>query len=196
MTLLLAWARAHWKPLAWYGSIIALSFASGWLFHRPPPQPSVALREDTSVQKASVAEAQTTDSKGPSVTTIDETLYDPPTVNLPTDPPACPAMKLIAVPMPGPVREVRHTVIETGPEVVHTQTVERVQEQERQQVSLIATPQPLPRWALGAGLEDPLGSRKVNLSIGFRLIGPVWLRAGFTPARGTPGATIGAEVQW
>lgn len=195
MTYFLVWARAHWKHLS-VAAAFAAAFGAGWLAHRPPPAPVVALKADTTLQATSSESTSITAEKGPSVTTIDETLYDPPTVNLPTSPEECHPVKLIGVPMPGPVREVRHTVIETGPEVVRTQTVERIQEQERQQVSLTVTAAPSQRWALGAGIEDPLGAKRLQLGIGFRLIGPVWLRASFTPSRGAPGAALGAEIHF
>jgi len=194
MIAALAWARAHWKHLSVAGAFAA-AFGAGWLAHRPPPTPSVALREDTAFQRSLAESTQTTQEKAPAVTTIDETLYDPPTVALPTEQ-DCHPVKLIPVSMPGPVREVRHTVIETGPEVVRTQTVERIQEQERQQVSLTVTAQPSARWSLGAMLEDPLGAKRLQLDVGFRLIGPVWLRAAFTPSRGAPSAAIGAELNF
>src|SRR5712671_1255156 len=118
MIAALAWARAHWKHLSVAGAFAA-AFGAGWLAHRPPPTPSVALREDTAFQRSLAESTQTTQEKAPAVTTIDETLYDPPTVALPTEQ-DCHPVKLIPVSMPGPVREVRHTVIETGPEVVRT----------------------------------------------------------------------------
>lgn len=70
--------------------------------------------------------------------------------------------------------------------------------QERARTDLTVTPQTQPRWAVGAGVEDPLGARQLQLTGRMRVpfLGPLWVRAGVVPARGLGGVTVGAEFEW
>ncbi len=198
----LSWLLAHWKPLA--GALaLAAAFAAGWKVRGPPPQPSLVLKQNASSEKASASDAETTTDKGPTRTVVDETVYDaPPPGPAPAE---CPNTKLIPVPMPGPVRVVRHTVIEQGPERVRTETVERAQEQEQQNLAMTVTPAAarLPRYAFAAGFEDVLGAQSPHLELGMRVLTiplldkPLWLRMGNTPARGLlKGTSLMVEIQF
>lgn len=173
----MTWLRAHWRLAAAAGAL-AGAFLGGRLSVRPPA-PSLALRQDTALQQASAQVVAKLDQKG-AEDVVRRTFRPPPAGCPPGTPPTL----------------ASETTIHRGAERIDTNSQSRSDEQLDQHTDLRITPASPPRWALGAGLEDPLGARRVRIDAGMRLLGPVWLRAGAAPARGLSSATVGLEVQW
>lgn len=97
------------------------------------------------------------------------------------------------VPVPGPERVVRQTVIERGPVVTVTAaTVESETHRE-----LVVTPAAPPAWAVSAGAQL-LPDQRLEVGLEHRLLGPVWARAwALQPlALAAPAVGVGLRVEW
>lgn len=175
-----AWLAAHPAVLVFALTHASALFVGGLIVHlRRPPQPAVQLQQDTAEKKSGEKNVVKHDQKG-AEDVVRRTFRLPPA--------GCPAGT--------PPVLASETTTHRAPSSIDTNTKARSDEQFAQHTDLRITPAPRPRWALGAGLEDPFGSRKLRLEAGMRLIGPVWLRTGLTPARGLPTWSVGAEVQF
>lgn len=201
-----SWALLRWQwKLALAALSLALAFAAGWVAHRPPPAPAVALKTEDTAQKADDKKTDQHKAEGP-VQIVTQTVTKYRDVPVPA---TCTATVLPGVAhgqvFEPELAEVDTTTTETrGPVVTDTHELEHATETDTSKLDLTVTPPPAgPRYSVALGLDDPLGAQSPHVEVGFRLLTipivglPLWLRVGSTPARGlVHGTTVMGEVQF
>lgn len=198
--------KAKLIPLA----ALAAAFGAGWFLHRPsPPQPAVQLHEEA--KKDTNTSSATEDHKTTASRTIDIEIGEKPTSETQSKQPATQSRAPRAAVSASPqidftdgldseeIAELppgSHVHIQEGPSTEDTKAVVNQEVKQETSLELKVTPPSLPKWSIGAGVEDPFGDRRVRFEVGRRIFDQVWVRAGETPSRGLAGLSVMAEVHF
>lgn len=208
-SLLIDFAKKHKSKLMVLTGF-AVAFVSGWVLHRPAPQPAVELHQDTKSDTSASGAKETHKTEANRTVDIDVGGWASPAEPTPGRRPAAskkaPATATSTAPIdfsdgldateiaqlpPG-----SHVHIQEGPSTEDTKSVVTLESKEETNLNLKVSPPSLPNWAAAVGVVDPFGDRKLHFELGRRIYKEAWVRGEWTPSDGVRGFSVIGEIRF